>query len=54
MPWSLGVPIGLSVSLCGAILYYANKKYKKLATYLIAGGLLVSLFTVVGIYFFLL
>ncbi len=54
MPWSLGVPIGLLVSLCGAILFYANKKFKKLATYLIACGLLVSLLTIAGIFLFLL
>jgi len=53
MPWSLGVPIGLSVSLCGAILFYANIRFKKLAIYMIIGGLLFSLFTVLGIYFFL-
>jgi len=54
MPWSLGVPIGLSVSLCGTILFYANKKFKKLANYLIAGGILVSLLTILGIFLFLL
>jgi hypothetical protein len=54
MPWSLGVPIGLSIALCGAILFYASKRYKKLASYLIAGGLIISLLTALGIIFFLI
>lgn len=53
MPWSLGVPIGLSVSLCGAILFYATKKFRKLAYYLLAGGLLIALLTIVLIFLLL-
>jgi hypothetical protein len=53
MPWSFGVPIGLSVTLCGAIMYYATKKYKKLALYLIGGGIAFALLTVLGVILFL-
>jgi hypothetical protein len=53
MPWSFGVPIGLSVSLCGAILYYATKKFKKLAVYLIGGGIVFALLTVLAVILFL-
>ena len=53
MPWSFGVPIGLSVSLCGAILYYATKRFKKLALFLVGGGIVFALLTVLGIFLFM-
>ncbi|MBI9049333.1 MAG: hypothetical protein JEZ00_07935 [Anaerolineaceae bacterium] len=53
MPWSVGVPIGLLVALCGAILYYASKKFKKLAGYLIGGGIIFAILTVLGVFLFL-
>ena len=53
MPWSFGVPIGLSVTLCGAIMYYSTKKFKKLALYLIGGGIALAVLTVLGVFLFL-
>jgi hypothetical protein len=54
MPWSFGIPIGLLVALCGTILNYSSKKFKKLAMILIAGGLAFSALTLAGILLFLL
>lgn len=54
MLWSLGIPIGLLVALCGTILHYSTKKFKKLALYLIVGGLVFSALTLAGILVFLL
>ena len=53
MSWSFGIPVGLLVALCGAILHYSTRKFKKLALYLIIGGLVFSALTLAAILIFL-
>jgi hypothetical protein len=52
MLWSLGIPIGLTIALCGAILHYATNKFNKFSLGLMIGGIIFAFLTLIAVFLF--